>query len=497
MYRMVSFWVLLGILALVGVVFYRVMSGFILPLFLAALLAVIFQPVHQWALRRTGQRPYAAATIATLCVTLIVFLPLSWAASTAIREGIVVANHFDSKRVASEVAQLRVQLKLDLPLQEDAADIPSRLRQLDRSLNELATNPPGEPAVGVEILKKQIKDQIAELSRRDQELQQLIPHDDGPDQPTEVAAIREQFANWQGALDHLAIVSEAGNVAAIRTAFVEAQNRFENLYGRLPGGVSRVWARDMLEPSSARWKELQGRAVRELQAVAVPAANATLGFVLKFVFGGMIMFVSLFFFFADGHRMAENLMRLIPLDIRHQHELLDDFTCTSRAVVLATLVSAFVQGVLAGAGFWVAGVDSVVLLTILTMVFAMIPFVGALSVWAPVTLWILLAEGRTWPAVLLAIYGGLIVSQADNLVKPMILKGQSNLHPLLALLSILGGVQAIGPVGIIVGPLAVVFLQTLLRILHREMTSFETKGPTSETSEAAHPAEGTKLAAGR
>lgn len=482
MHRMVSFWVLLGISALMAVIFYRVMAAFVLPLFLAALLAVIFQPVHQWALRRSGQRPYVAATIATTCVTLIVFLPLSWALSMAIREGIVVANHFDSKRIAKEVAKLRVEWKLDLPLKEDAADIVSRFRQLDRSVNELSTASRTESDAGTESLKKQINDEIAELAGRAHDLQRQLPEGDGPDQPTEVSTLRRELTDWRGSLSALATAQQAEAPGALRLAVAESQQRFEKLYGQLPAGVSRVWARDMLEPSSTRWKELQGRVVSELQAVAVPAANATLGFVLKLVFGTIIMFVSLFFFFADGHRMAENVMRLIPLDVRHQHELLDDFTCTSRAVVLATLVSAFVQGVLAGAGFWVAGVDSVMLLTVLTMVVAMIPFVGALSVWAPVSLWILLAEGRTWPAVALAIYGGLIVSQSDNVVKPLILKGQSNLHPLLALLSILGGVQAIGPVGIILGPLVVVFLQTLLRILHREMTSFETKAPAVPSS---------------
>jgi len=485
---MVSFWVLLVISVLMAVVFYRVMAAFVLPLFLAALLAVIFQPVHQWALRRTGQRAYVAATIATACVTLIVFVPLSWAVSLAIREGIVVANHFDSKRIAKEVVRLRVDLKLDLPLQEDAADIPSRFRKLDRAVSELATAPRGETDASAENLRKQIHDEVTELTNRAHVLQQQLPQGDGPDHPTEVSTLREQFAFWQESLTALASAQPSESSDALRGKLGEAQKRFDNLYLQLPGGVSRVWARDMLEPSSARWKELQGRVVSELQAVAVPAANATVGFVLKLVFGTIIMFVSLFFFFADGHRMAENVMRLIPLDVRHQHELLDDFTCTSRAVVLATLVSAFVQGVLAGAGFWVAGVDSVMLLTILTMVVAMIPFVGALSVWAPVCVWMLVAEGRTWPAVALALYGGLIVSQSDNVVKPLILKGQSNLHPLLALLSILGGVQAIGPVGIILGPLVVVFLQTLLRILHREMTSFETKGPSSVTSEGAQSA---------
>jgi predicted PurR-regulated permease PerM len=74
----------------------------------------------------------------------------------------------------------------------------------------------------------------------------------------------------------------------------------------------------------------------------------------------------------------------------------------------------------------------------------------------------------------LAVYGTLVVSMADNVVKPLVLRGGSKLHPLLALLSVLGGAQVLGPIGILVGPMVVAFLQTLLNILHRELMALET-----------------------
>jgi len=66
-----------------------------------------------------------------------------------------------------------------------------------------------------------------------------------------------------------------------------------------------------------------------------------------------------------------------------------------------------------------------------------------------------------------------VVSSIDNLIKPLVLHGKSRLHPLLALLSVLGGVNALGPIGILVGPMTVAFLQTLLNILHRELSQFD------------------------
>ena len=72
-----------------------------------------------------------------------------------------------------------------------------------------------------------------------------------------------------------------------------------------------------------------------------------------------------------------------------------------------------------------------------------------------------------------------MVSQSDNVIKPLMLRGRSNVHPLLALLSILGSVQVMGAIGILVGPMLVVFLQTLLKLLHREITTIDAGSKTA------------------
>ncbi len=118
-----------------------------------------------------------------------------------------------------------------------------------------------------------------------------------------------------------------------------------------------------------------------------------------------------------------------------------------------------------------AGVGSVFLLTVLSMLLALVPFVGSAIVWAPVCLWLYAVQGRPVAAVILLVYCVAIVSLIDNVVKPAVLHGRSNLHPLLALLSVLGGVQALGPIGIFVGPMVVAFLQTLLNMVHVELDS--------------------------
>jgi len=187
----------------------------------------------------------------------------------------------------------------------------------------------------------------------------------------------------------------------------------------------------------------------------------------------MIVVIAFYFFLVDGPGMMQTLMKLSPMDDRHEQELIDEFERVSRAVVLATLAAAVAQGLLAGVGFYFAGVPSVFLLTLLTMVLAMIPFVGAAAVWVPVCAYLFFFENQIVTATVLAIYSMLIVSSADNVIKPLILHGQSNLHPLLALLSVLGGVTALGAIGILIGPMLVVFLQTLLGILRDELIDWD------------------------
>jgi predicted PurR-regulated permease PerM len=207
--------------------------------------------------------------------------------------------------------------------------------------------------------------------------------------------------------------------------------------------------------------------------------------VAKLLIGLIVMTVSLFYFLADGRRMLEAVMRLVPLDVRYQWQLLQEFEEVSRAVVSSTLLAAIVQAVLAGFGFSFAGLGNVFLLTLLTFFGALVPFVGAAAVWGTASLYLLFFVKNTWAAAGLAAWGLCVVSTVDNIIKPIVLHGQSKLHPLLALLSVLGGVGALGPIGIFVGPIAVAFLQAALTMLQIEIGSLQGESPGGRLATAA------------
>ena len=212
-------------------------------------------------------------------------------------------------------------------------------------------------------------------------------------------------------------------------------------------------------------------------ATSAPVLTLGSGTVLRaatLIFGILITLVTLFFLLAEGSRMLDAIIKLSPLEEQHVRELAVEFDRACRAIVSATLLSAIVQGLLAGIGFYFCGLrSSVALLTLLTMVLALVPFTGAASVWVPVALYLYFVQHNAAAAIGLAIYGAVIISTSDNVIKPLVLHGQSKLHPLLALLSVLGGIQALGPIGIVVGPMVVVFLQTLLKIVQRELSAMD------------------------
>ncbi len=355
MARIVSLVMLVVILLVIGGLFLQVMAGFLLPLFLALLLVVVFRPLHQWFYKRLGHRDRMAALATTVTILLLVLIPLA----ILLIEAGYEAQHF-----------------------------------YQTAVNQAA--PTAEP--GKE------KSPLADAG---------------------------ELADW--VTDRLV---QLGNRIGL------SLNR-DDVRSAMTGGLQKF-----LAPTVLRTTQLATGLLVNLA----------------------IMILAAYYFFADGPQMLRSVMGLLPLDNSRMWELVDRFDSVTRAVVAATLLSALVQGLLTGLGFYMADVGSVFLLTALSILFSLVPFVGAAILWVPVCLWLYAIEGRTMAAVLMAIYCLGLLSSIDNIIKPLVLRGRSNLHPLLALLSVLGGVQALGPIGILVGPMVVAFLQTLLKMVHSELT---------------------------
>lgn len=460
MSRLISFYVLIAITVVFLVLFYRVLAGFFIPLFLSVILVVVFRPLHIWLLGKTKGRVQWAAGLTTLAILLCLLLPVGIVVMTAGVQGLRFIEQNNAASIGLQLSKLRNSMGLAMPhfgeLLRTAGD------EVDLLVHDVSdTALTGQPAVlagHAKKLKTQFNDLKQDIILQQGELWDATSLD-------ELIGLVAKFEQQ----DSVTGESQAELALSIKS-------KFGILKTDLHGGALPTFLREVTNPTQEDVESLRARAMEYVKPKLLPVTGATGRVAFQLLFGMLILSLSLYFFLADGPAMIETIQQMLPLDRAYQHELLSDFERTSRAVVLAMLAAAVVQGLTAGVGYVFVGMDYLVLLVMLTTVAALIPFVGPMVVWVPICIYLAFVEQRFLASGLLAVWGLLVVATVDNLVKAAVLHGQSQLHPLLALLSILGGVQALGPIGIVVGPMAVSLLQTLSGIIRREMVHFDEHG---------------------
>ncbi|MCA9176792.1 MAG: AI-2E family transporter [Planctomycetales bacterium] len=466
MTRVASLVVLLAIIVATSILFWKVMSSFFVPLFLSLLLVVMFRPVYEWLLTRL-QRPRLAASLTVSLITLLVLLPCVWIVTMAISQGVTLFTHTDVSTFQSRLERLRGSLKLDLPESYHAFRAAAHKLERLSGLEQLTATADHQREL------ESIYDQLREVREQFREEGALASFES-----LELALAQLEYALQQPA-------GSLAQSAALDNSWGSVQTfRIQHL-----GGPVWAWVKETVNPTDAQLQSLQRAGFGYLRQWLLTLSGNTLALGGQMLLGGVIVVISLYFFLLDGPAMTKTVMWLSPLDDRHEEELLSEFAKVSRAVVIATLLSAIVQGMLASVGFWIVGLPAVMLM-LLTTVFAMVPFFGAAAVWVPASIYLYLVEARMGAAIGLATYGALIISTSDNVIKPWVLHGQSNLHPLFALLSVLGGVQTLGAMGILVGPMVVAFMQTLLKILHRELSALDARESEHVRGGATEAAEG-------
>jgi len=165
----------------------------------------------------------------------------------------------------------------------------------------------------------------------------------------------------------------------------------------------------------------------------------------------MITVIVLFALYMDGERIGAQVRRLATLLLPSDDPgLVDQVGAIVRAVVFGLLGTAMVQGILAGIGFWLFDVPSAVFLGFATMLTALLPG-GPALIWGGTCVW-LYAEGRVGATIGLGLYGALIVSTVDNVLRPILISGSTSIPFMLVFLGVLGGLASLGLLGMFVGP---------------------------------------------
>ncbi|PCI40382.1 MAG: hypothetical protein COB53_01255 [Elusimicrobia bacterium] len=238
---------------------------------------------------------------------------------------------------------------------------------------------------------------------------------------------------------------------------------------RLPPRLITVWERGkefvtewQIDPQGILLRVL-GDLSRNITGIATRAIKNT----LFMTFNLIVLAFTLFFFLRDGPFLIRRGIELVPMAQRNKNAVLNRLQVTLYAVIRGVLVVALLQGVLAGGGFAMLGVPFPVLLGLLTMIFAVIPFIGPATIWGPVSIGLAL-NGDAQTSFLVFLWGALVISVIDNFVRPMLISQDAKLPVLLLFFGIFGGLKAYGAVGLLLGPVTIALLLAFINIYRRE-----------------------------
>jgi predicted PurR-regulated permease PerM len=200
----------------------------------------------------------------------------------------------------------------------------------------------------------------------------------------------------------------------------------------------------------------------------------------------VITFYLLFYFFRDRRLALDSFLGLSPLSETETRQIVDRFADTVHATIFGAVAVASVQGTLSGLMFWWLGLPLPITWGIVMGILALLPVVGAAVVWVPTALFLAL-QGSWFEAVVLALWGALVVSTIDNLIYPMLVGSRLKLHTVLSLIGALGGLVVFGAAGLVLGPATIAVTLTCIEILSKSLNA---RGPipSGERIDPAHDA---------
>ncbi len=188
---------------------------------------------------------------------------------------------------------------------------------------------------------------------------------------------------------------------------------------------------------------------------------------LFFVLNYCVTMVLFFFALRDGEAMGRGLKDLFPMTRENKEVVFGRLAMTVSAVVRGLVVTGVVQAFLAGMSFWILGVPYPIFLALLIAFLALVPIGGAVVVWFPSAVYLFL-DGHWGKALILFLWGALIISTVDNFLKPLLIGEKTKIPTVFLFLAILGGLAFYGLIGVFLGPVMLALFMALIEIYRKE-----------------------------
>ena len=270
----------------------------------------------------------------------------------------------------------------------------------------------------------------------------------------------------------LAIVVVAPAAFVIERLITEAASGAVSLQARVAGGEFQklLDAYPSIAPLGA-WIDRQFDLPSMMASLATWLSNIGATFVrgsFLQVAEVFLTFYLLFYFLRDQAAAIALMKAWLPLDSAEVNHLFRRVVDTVHATVYGTLAVAAVQGMLGGLMFWVLGLPTPLLWGLVMGLLSIIPVLGAFVVWIPAAI-LLVLDGSWARAVILAIWGGVVVGGIDNVLRPMFVGNRLRLHTIPAFISMIGGLVLFGAPGFILGPLTITITLLLVEFFAKRM----------------------------
>ncbi|MFY9608191.1 MAG: AI-2E family transporter [Blastocatellia bacterium] len=216
--------------------------------------------------------------------------------------------------------------------------------------------------------------------------------------------------------------------------------------------------------------------LKDLSADLVSRGWKIVGGLGSFILNSAITLFTLFFLFREGRALRRRAAALLPLHSEQVERLFSGIENTILGTVYGGLIVAGVQGALVAIALWVLGVDSPLFWGVVAAVFALIPLVGTAVVWIPAAIY-LVASGSWVKGLILVAWGALVVGTVDNILRPILIQGRVQMHPLLIFFAVFGGVSVFGFLGLFIGPVILGLTITALGMLREEARAWNAPSP--------------------
>jgi predicted PurR-regulated permease PerM len=249
-----------------------------------------------------------------------------------------------------------------------------------------------------------------------------------------------------------------------------------------PLGQAYTWVLQTLELDQVAITGWLLQHTTQLAQVAAQYTVAIAASITSAIVSFMFIIFAMFLLFRDGHRIVARIPDLLPFERSRSEALLRRVQDVIHGGVYGVVVIALLQGALTGWMFWILGVPSAALWSMVTVLTSVLPIVGAAAVWVPGVLYLLYSD--QWPrAVALAVWGAIVISGVDNFLRPRLVGERVGLSEIVMFFALLGGLQVFGILGIVLGPVLFAVAASVIDVL-----SDRGAVPGDDTALVAEPA---------